>query len=91
MLRHGQKVIEMTELGDVYSDYLYINDIVFTGSGLTAGEFLTLVDGDGKQVAQHRVIAATENEPLINNPTSFRGLKVSQIPNGSVSIMVRIR
>jgi len=91
MLRQGHKVWEMTEEGDRYDDVVHLCEVVFSGSGLTAGEFLTLVDGNGDQVAQHRVVSATENETLIREPQSFRGIRISQIPNGSVSIMVRIR
>jgi hypothetical protein len=91
MLRQGHRVWEMTELHDVYDGVLCINEIEFRGDGMTEGERLTLVDGNGDLVAEHTISNATENATLIGERTSIRGLRVSQMPNGSVSVMVRIR
>jgi hypothetical protein len=81
----------MTEQNDIYDGVVMVNEITFRGSGLTPGERLILVDGNGADIATYVVVTPTENGALVTERQTVRGIKVKQIPNGSVAITVRFR
>lgn len=91
MLRQGQKMLEMSEVNDVYEGVVYLTEIKFSGTGMGVGEKLVLRDGNGDLVARRTILAAVENETLLNKPKSIRDLKITEIPNGTVSVMASIR
>jgi hypothetical protein len=88
---NNSSVMEMTEVEDFYEPVVFIDEISFRGSGMTIGQRLTLVDGNGALIATRTILAAAENEFLSQTCSSVRGVRVSQIPDGAVSIMIRYK
>ena len=73
--------IQMTASGDVVpgNPVLALQQLTFAGTGLTAGQQLTVLDGNGDIVADYVIEAAIDNAELLPNPRMVRGLNILNV------------
>jgi hypothetical protein len=90
-VRRGTRSIELTSLEDNIPENIAFNEIYFSGDGMTTGQFLALEDEDGHRLCRRPVEAARETAILVFSPNWVRGLRVKEIPDGTVSIFVSVR
>ena len=67
-ITHGQYTLTFGAAGDAYGNPLLIDSIELSGTGLTVGDLVHVVDGKGHTIAKHWVEASEENVALYRPP-----------------------
>jgi hypothetical protein len=67
---------------DERTGHLRLTSITLVGTGMTAGQRLTITQSDGEPIADHYVEAANENKELLINKKQVLGVKLTAIPAG---------
>lgn len=81
--------ITMTAVLDAYTGIVSVAAIIFEGSGLTAGQRLTVTDTDGSVIADHLVSGTTDNTDLLNGrqPQVYQGIKIPATTVGGTWVL----
>lgn len=81
--------IVLTAGADVVPERLYITGLTFSGTGLTPGERLFIVDSKNSPLADYTTEVATDNANLWNQPPQMRtGVKFNNFPAGAWRVTV---
>jgi hypothetical protein len=80
-VQRRSRSIQFTAAGDTVAGnpVLALQQLTFAGTGLTAGQQLTVLDGNGDIVADYVVEAAIDNAELLPNPRLVRGLTILNV------------
>lgn len=82
------KSFTMTAAADARTDILHMVSLALVGTGMTAGQRLTITDTSGDVIADHYVEAANENKEFLLHPRWCKGVLISAAPAGGTYTVV---
>ena len=84
------KTITFAAVNDSVAQTIFAASLVFRGTGLTVGQQLTVLDGEGDLILDYFVEAATIYKEFLIKCERFMGIQVSAIPaTGGGKLVVR--